>query len=262
MIDNYHLVLDEIARGKDLMPRASRKQFQNNHTDNLLLDLGIHHLHLGREKIKTKYHKEIIEGTSNLLYIYLHQDTAYVLGIFDHSYLSNDHLFEIIAASWPELLDGFNLNREDITAINISSIDRGKLRKVGINTPYFYNGKAYFGIGGGFVASGFGTDDSEKSLCIIRAINKLKTLNIESILEEFYAGQRVLDFRLDLDALIFGGLAILSEKDKPQIKIKILTALTNQEVIAKEWAVKLCENKNFTKITAPKNANEALIEID
>ena len=218
LLEGYNLLLDEIRNGIDIMPRASRQQRNNNHKDELLLDWGVHHLHLGRNKIATGKNKGMIEGGKYIAFVLFDKNQAYVIGIYDHNSWADENILKVIAENWPHILAPYKIPRNhDETII---AIDRKLMRSHRINVPIMINSELYFGPGGGFSMSGFCSDDSEKASNILRSLDKIDKwmLNnseiIIDILQEYTdSGTEVVNLELNIGRLLFDEAISLSTQN-------------------------------------------------
>lgn len=191
-LKGYNQVISEIRQGKDLSPRGSRLQRNSSpHVDGMLVDWGIHHLHLGTKFIKRGRSKGLIEGGKEVVFVFFNHDCAYVIGIFDHQSWTKEWVVERIEKNWPDLLEPFRINRTVDLSKDVSDIDRVLLRKHHINTPVKIGASIFFGPGGGFVAAGLGVNEVEKAAIVLRAVGDLikwvseNENQLETILSEF-----------------------------------------------------------------------------
>ena len=148
----------------------------------------------------------------------------------------------------------------------VSRADLKMLRKAGVNVVYGIDGRGYFGTGGGMTMSGHSVIDSDCALSFLRAIKRIEKLILSSefkgILKEFYCDKEDFYFDLDLDSLFFEGVAILSEKSEPKVRISILCKHGGFSVLESYWMLKLNLVSDKKIMKSPSNFYEALIQVD
>lgn len=167
-------VIDEITNGVNLTPRCSRKQLsRQGYTDGMLLDWGIHHLHIGTGKISNGKSKGLIEGGKYILFCYFHDNDAYLIGLYDHKSWTKTHVLEVVANNWDFILEPYHLRGVVGLAREIEDSDRQHLRNAHINSPIKIANRFYFGPGGGMTCSGFGYNEVRNALIVMRAIDSL-----------------------------------------------------------------------------------------
>ncbi|MFM5438810.1 hypothetical protein ACET9K_04980 [Aeromonas enteropelogenes] len=167
-------VIDEITNGVNLMPRCSRKQLnQRGHIDGMLLDWGIHHLHIGTKKVNNGKNKGLIEGGKYILFCCFHDDDAYLIGLYDHKSWTKANVIEVIANNWDFILEPYYLRGVVGLSREVNDSDRLLLRNSQINTPIKVGNKFYFGPGGGMTCSGYGANEVGNALEIMRAMDNL-----------------------------------------------------------------------------------------
>ena len=174
-VEGYKQVLREIEEGIDLTPRGSRKQTKEDaYNDPMLLDWNIYHLHLGNEVIKSGKNKGLVQGHKEILFVFFENETAYIIGVFDHSSWTKQEVLEIIFENWPQLIDRWKIERAIGLSRDVTDTERKSLRNEQINSPIKIGNNVYMGPGGGMTTSGSGTNEIEKVLIVLRAANKLK----------------------------------------------------------------------------------------
>lgn len=126
--------IDEIERkaiaGEDLTPHLSTRFLDINYHDPLMNDRGLHHLHLGSKLRGDGF----IERTGALLFAKVTEESLYVVAVLDHDDWANERLLEEIVASWPELLEPYEMNGVVGLGTVISAADRKGLRKANVST--------------------------------------------------------------------------------------------------------------------------------
>jgi hypothetical protein len=146
----FSALLEKIMKGSDLSPHLSTKLKRADYNDMLLNDWDIHHLHLG----------EIIESdgfvnrTGLVLFIRLTATCAYLIVIARHGTWSNRDMIKILHDNWPDSLEDHTIKGVVGIEKNPTSEEIDALRKANINSVIEIDGKFYFSIGGGYLASG------------------------------------------------------------------------------------------------------------
>lgn len=170
----YEQLLLEIEQGKDLSPRASRKQRDSEvFVDKMLADWGVHHLHLGSNYIKKGKNKGLVQGNKEILFVYVTQDYVHVIGVFDHCSWAKEKVLQVIHDNWPELIEVYRLPKGVDIARNITELDRLNYRTSNINTFTKIGDTVYFTPGGGLTCGGLGGADVESSNIVLRATREL-----------------------------------------------------------------------------------------
>lgn len=173
-LNGYKQVIFEIERGDDLMPRCSRLQVnKSGYLDLMLLDWGIHHLHLGTENITKGKTNGLIQGHKEILFVFITNDTAYIIGIFDHSSWTKQAILYIVHDAWPHLLKPWKLNGALDLALEPTDEDRKSLRGAYVNSPFKIRNNVYFGPGGGITSAGTGANEIHKANIVLRAADDL-----------------------------------------------------------------------------------------
>lgn len=175
LINVINIIKMEFKNGIDVNPRLSKSLEQISFNDKLLNDWNIYHLHLSNHKNNKEYY--FYDRTSQLLFIYLTNSTAYFLDICDEHknnpvIFSQQKLLKIIDDNWHDLLSKYCLN--EIVSVDVKDdLNRAIARDK--NTFYFetINGKVYLPPGGGLTSAG----TSQRCLKITDdIINEIKTI--------------------------------------------------------------------------------------
>jgi hypothetical protein len=175
LINVINIIKMEFENGIDVNPRLSKSLEQISFNDKLLNDWNIYHLHLSNHKNNKEYY--FYDRTSQLLFIYLTNSTAYFLDICDEHknnpvIFSQQKLLKIIDDNWHDLLSKYCLN--EIVSVDVKDdLNRAIARDK--NTFYFetINGKVYLPPGGGLTSAG----TSQRCLKITDdIINEIKTI--------------------------------------------------------------------------------------
>lgn len=170
----FNQIVSEIMNGTDLMRRCSRKQSnQSGYYDRMLLDWGIYHLHLGTVEITQGRNRSLIQGHKEILFVFITNEVAYIIGIFDHSSWERLQVMKIVHSNWPHLLEPWKLRGVIDLAREVSDDDRRTLRGANINSPFKIEDTVYFGPGGGLTGAGTGANETNKALIVMRAADNL-----------------------------------------------------------------------------------------
>ncbi|WP_289146321.1 hypothetical protein [uncultured Megamonas sp.] len=175
LINVINIIKMEFENGIDVNPRLSKSLEQISFNDKLLNDWNIYHLHLSNHKNNKEYY--FYDRTSQLLFIYLTNSTAYFLDICDEHknnpvIFSQQKLLKIIDDNWHDLLSKYRLS--EIVSVDVKD---DLNRAIARNKNTFYletiNGKVYLPPGGGLTSAG----TSQRCLKITDdIINEIKTI--------------------------------------------------------------------------------------
>lgn len=175
LINVINIIKMEFENGIDVNPRLSKSLEQISFNDKLLNDWNIYHLHLSNHKNNKEYY--FYDRSSQLLFIYLTNSTAYFLDICDEHknnpvIFSQQKLLKIIDDNWHDLLSKYRLS--EIVSVDVKD---DLNRAIARNKNTFYletiNGKVYLPPGGGLTSAG----TSQRCLKITDdIINEIKTI--------------------------------------------------------------------------------------
>lgn len=229
LLDGYKQTIFEIKKGKDLMPRCSRQQTnKTGYIDRMLLDWGIYHLHLGTKKIKTGKNKGLIQGNKEILFIFITDEVAHIIGIFDHSSWTKLEVLQIVHDNWPNLLEPWRQIGVIDLVQEVTDDDRKSLRDCNINSAVKIGNNVYSGPGGGITAGGTGTNEIQKALIVLRAADNLYKWVIEnkSFIEK-NINARLIKIKFDVSRFILSRTFSVYD---PENKIRIF--IESKEPIA------------------------------
>lgn len=118
----------ELRHGADVSPRLSRGVKKLRGRDDLLVDWGIHHLHLGG----TLDSDGFVARNDEVLFVMVRPQTAYLITVRGHGSWADDDLVEIIHANWPQEIsryryDALRLHRR------LAPTERQLTRRGGVN---------------------------------------------------------------------------------------------------------------------------------
>lgn len=199
LINVINIIKMEFENGIDVNPRLSKSLEQISFNDKLLNDWNIYHLHLSNHKNNKEYY--FYDRTSQLLFIYLTNSTAYFLDICDEHknnpvIFSQQKLLKIIDDNWHDLLSKYRLS--EIVSVDVKDdLNRAIARNK--NTFYFetINGKVYLPPGGGLTSAG----TSQRCLKITDdIINEIKTI-LYYYLKKYQSSNSInnLSFKIKLE---------------------------------------------------------------
>ncbi|WP_005223693.1 hypothetical protein [Marichromatium purpuratum] len=181
-INGYKQVVSEIERGDDLTPRCSRRQAKKtNYIDPMLLDWGIHHIHLGTKEILTGKNKGLIQGHKEILFAFITDEKAHIIGVFDHTSWAKKSVLKIVYNNWPHLLEPWRLKRDLELSREPADADIRSLREAYINSLIKIGNDIYLGPGGGITTAGTGLNETHKSNMVLRAADDLRDWVNENI---------------------------------------------------------------------------------
>lgn len=150
-------IVEKLEAGEDLnrhlskgisnvasLPPHDKKLNRRRELDLLLLDWGIHHLHLSTQITSDGF----VERTNDLLFLVVKQQNAYLIDIMSHGNWHNERLVEIMFKE----LDGAETVHEIKGVVGLSrepsEDERKQLRNAGVNSEMMIDGKAVMTLGG------------------------------------------------------------------------------------------------------------------
>lgn len=138
----------DFESGKDLTGHFSRKIFDSRFADKLLINWGIHHLHLN--KIDANNYQQMKHNRSDmLLFCSIKDGNVYFIDVDKHSrkhIFSMYNLLNIISNNWIHLIDKFEIKGAipgSMKPVIKNDKDIEMLRNNNINIGYELNGKYY-----------------------------------------------------------------------------------------------------------------------
>lgn len=218
-------IIFEIESGADLSPRGSRKQNKKiGYYDSMLLDWNIYHLHLGRKIIRSGKNKGLIEGFKEILFVFITDENAYIIGVFDHNSWAKKNVLKVVHDNWPYLLDMYKLKGNISLEKEIKDEDREFFRNNSINCFIEIENDIYMGPGGGITSAGTGLTESRKTNIVMILVDNLKEWlneyysNIRNSLKRYINNIDNEYFKLDVSRLVFSGTySILAIKNRVRI---------------------------------------------
>lgn len=137
----------KVQAGADLTPHLSKRWRELDHSDHLLNDWALHHLHLwpggkGRE----------------LLFVALADTTMAFVDLRDHKAFEDPELLAVMQRNWPDALAQYRQAGVGRLYTIPTKTDLARARHVGMNMMPVINGVVYGQMGWGQVTSGFPLD--------------------------------------------------------------------------------------------------------
>lgn len=185
LVGRFENIKTMIEQGEDLSGFLSRLADKPNRYDPLLYDWGIYHLHFHNFKTSSKSEEK---RSNELLFIFLQDETAYLIDIKNHNAFCDIDLLNIIDNNWPHLTDHLCIGYSDSSDNNIQ-----KERIAGVNSVFtLKNGKKLMSmmLGGGVATSG---DSSLASMRVTDLQRGFDTIGsyLNSILSEEISDKQV-----------------------------------------------------------------------
>jgi len=156
--DALSLIEARFARGDDVNPYLSKGTINNdvahpkqqNRTDGLWADWGIHHFHLTTEPLAEC--QRFSKRSGWLLFAKIYDDAVAFIDVRDHDedcLWTQDDLLKTFISSWPEQAERFRITMMKVESREQSPETLKKLRSAGVFVPIEHGGNFYFGPGGG-----------------------------------------------------------------------------------------------------------------
>lgn len=169
---------DKLMKGVDIKPHLSTKILDLDYYDDMLIDWGIFHLHLGIKQ-HPKF-PEFVDRTKFVLFVIPHKNTLYFINCMNHSDWTKKENIEILHRNWPEIIKFFKVEDAIDVEYDATEKDIKTLRKCNINPIIKLNdGSVYFPTGLGKVMSGNSLFTTRKLIKLNRNI-----INFEKHVEE------------------------------------------------------------------------------
>ena len=198
--DEYLIALQDFKvkfeSGNDMNGHLSKKVYDGNFYDKLLICWGIHHLHL--KMIEAHNKKEMTNNRSDiLLFCIIKEDFVYFIDVEVHGkdyVFSTFDLLNIISQNWIHLIQEYEI--KDIIPGTLQPVikedkDINDLRELNLNMAYELNNKYYIFIDKRLNSVGSSAEDTMRVLHIKRAIMNampkvpINVRNIEFVLTPF-----------------------------------------------------------------------------
>lgn len=181
LLSAYTEIVEDITNGMPLKKYQSRKLRDINYDDDMLSHWRIQHFHLGSVLEKDGF----VKRTKELLFVFLTEQKAYIIGIFSHGAWCDLDIIEIIHQNWPnELMRYKGKNSGKVLTADEYKI----LRQKNYNTTIVVkDGTEYFGPGFGVMAGGSPLEavkNVQKLMMIFERDFENISLNIDQIISE------------------------------------------------------------------------------
>ncbi|BDM64586.1 hypothetical protein NFHSH190041_20380 [Shewanella sp. NFH-SH190041] len=164
LVPGFNSLVDALTNGKNVNPYLSSNLKLTSYSDGFLNDFGLHHFHLGTEICSKGKSKGFINRTGPVLIAYITEQSAYLIGIYEHGRKGAKYLWvdktviEIIHNQWPEAIAHFKINGISLSQYPITPEQRKALRNKSCNSFIeMSDGTIYAPIGGGVTAAGTNT---------------------------------------------------------------------------------------------------------
>lgn len=128
---------------------------QQNRTDGLWADWGIHHLHLTIEPLEAG--QRFSKRSGWLLFVKVYEDAVAFIDVRNHNeelLWTQDDLLGTFISSWPQKAEPFRITMMDVQPREQTPETLRTHRNAGIYAPIEYKGEFYFGPGGGVTMAG------------------------------------------------------------------------------------------------------------
>lgn len=101
-------LINILEQGQDISPYLSKQVDNISVIDGMFNEWGVLHLHLGNRPDARD--EQFIARTGPLLFLYLMEDDAYLINVYEHGDWTDKSIFQTMQNNWPELLKPFVLN--------------------------------------------------------------------------------------------------------------------------------------------------------
>jgi hypothetical protein len=188
--------------GADVNPHQSKQVLNHHAPDDLVFDWKIYHLHLSTTRTVGKY---FVDRTKELLFIYLDQERAIFLDIFEHkpTDFSKIQLLEILDKTDSKILMVAN----EIVGLSheLTDEERLKLRKGNVNEGILkVNDKFVFSPNMGRVSNGQSLDSVMKAMALLNWAKQ----NMDNINKDLAGASAYFNTRFGLKGNIAFGLEV------------------------------------------------------
>lgn len=130
------------------------------YNDGFLNDFGLHHFHLGEKILTSGKSKGFVERTGPILIARITNDTAYLVGVYQHGVTGMPNLWSekgivnVIHDEWPESLERYKVTMFESLAYEPTAEQHANLRANACNSAItMTDGTIYSMIGGGITTA-------------------------------------------------------------------------------------------------------------
>lgn len=149
---------NKLRNGTDINPHLNKTIFDGTHTDCLLADWNIYHLHLSTEADEN--HKYFVGRTRDVLFLTISGDAAYFIDVRPHGKNGEANVFEqknllqAIADEWPWVLEPYKIEGAIGVEYEVNDPKEIKeLRKAGVSVIHKINDGIYTPMGMGLTTA-------------------------------------------------------------------------------------------------------------
>lgn len=147
----FEMLKQELKDGSCLLSRMSRSAKDLDAVDGMLNDWGIQHFHLGTSPDKDC--PDLVQGTKFIAYVYMTDESAYIITIDEHGKWGEKRLLEKLLADFPNALDDWKTDAHELS-FEVDGKAREMLRRAHINTAVALNGSVCMRPNGGETMDG------------------------------------------------------------------------------------------------------------
>ena len=140
-LNGLMLLETRIRKGQSLFPHMSTQLFIPNSRDDMLLEWGIHHFHLGDEVHPN--HPQMVSRTGDLIYALVEPDTVYFIALSPHGRWADIELLNIVYRDFPQLLLRYEMKGLSPQSTPLTEEERRTLRKKGYNVMVDIDGRVF-----------------------------------------------------------------------------------------------------------------------
>lgn len=130
------------------------------YNDGFLNDWGLHHFHLGEKVLTSGKSTGFVERTGPILIARITNDTAYLVGIYQHgvngvpNLWSEKSIVNVIHDEWPETLEMYKMTGVELLSQEPTAEQHANLRSLACNAAItMTDGTIYSMIGGGITTA-------------------------------------------------------------------------------------------------------------
>jgi hypothetical protein len=169
----------KLAVGENVNGHLSLRSLRPDVGDELLVDWGIHHMHLGLSPHTSD--QRFLERSGALVFAHINETEAYLLTIMEHGRWTDQTLFEILVRSFPEAASKFELVGV-APDTNVTEDVIAACRKLGVVYVVSVDGKSYRPTSfAGVNLSERAFQRTERTIREVTALESMANANIEKI---------------------------------------------------------------------------------
>jgi hypothetical protein len=131
LLTGLNQLVDVLEQGKDISPYLSKQVDNISAIDGMFNDWGVLHLHLGdRPDVRDG---RFIARTGPLLFLYLFNDDAYLINVYEHGDWTDRSILQTVQDNWPELIKPFVLKGAIGLSYQYTEEQHAVLRNAGLS---------------------------------------------------------------------------------------------------------------------------------